>query len=61
MRKSRQCSHLTVSSIPRVKTVRPSTENTMEHISTPFACAPSTDKFGRTKLELAFHMWMAPS
>jgi len=47
---------LTVSSPPLVKTVLPSTEKTIEPVSTPLACAPSMVMFGRTKFELACHM-----
>ena len=47
---------LTVSSPPLVKTVLPSTEKTIEPVSTPLACAPSTVMLGRTKFELACHM-----
>lgn len=52
---------LTVSSPPRLSTVRPSTENTKDPVSVPFVCAPSIVIFGRTKLELACHMCRAPS
>ena len=47
---------LTVSSPPLVKTVLPSTEKTIEPVSTPLACAPSTVILGLTKFELACHM-----
>lgn len=51
----------TVSSPPLVRTVLPSTEKTIEPVSTPLACAPSIVILGRTKFELACHICMAPS
>lgn len=52
---------LTVSSPPRVKTKRPSTENTIEPVSVFFVCAPSTVIAGRAKFELVFHKCNVPS
>lgn len=51
----------TVSSPPRVRTVLPSTEKTMEPTSVPLTWAPSTDILGRTKLDDAFHICKHPS
>ena len=51
----------TVSSPPRVRTVRPSTEKTSEPVSVPFVWAPSIVMLGRTKLDLVCHICSAPS